>query len=136
MANPFLTEVIESIMILVFEFLGTLLLTCLYMSTASWPGCPGDYNTDSVGDFDGGYVGFFIGFFILLVFSARISGSHYNPGVTLAFMFRKDTGRFSRWLGLAYILAQIAGAFCGGFLAYFVFGAQAWIGICDTSLAF
>ena len=24
----------------------------------------------------------------------------------------------------------------GGFLAYFVFGAQAWIGICDNSLAF
>ena len=106
MAHAFVTEVIESIMILVFEFIGTLLLTTLYMSSATWGGC---YNNDatpeSPGDGDGGFVGFFIGFFILLVFSARISGSHYNPAVTLAFMFRKDTGRFSRWLGLAYMLA-------------------------------
>ena len=68
--------------------------------------------------------------------SARISGSHYNPGVTLAFMFRKDTGRFSRWLGLAYILAQVLGALCGGFLSYFVLGAQAWIGVCDHKMVF
>ena len=79
----------ESIMVLVFEMLGTFFLTMLYMACA--------HNMDMIG--------FFIGFFILLIFAARISGSHFNPGVTLAFMLRRETGRFSRWLGLAYMLA-------------------------------
>jgi glycerol uptake facilitator-like aquaporin len=58
----------------------------------------------------------FLGIFILIVLSAKISGSHYNPAITLAFMFRKDTGRFSRFLGFAYFLFQIAGAFAGSLL--------------------
>jgi glycerol uptake facilitator-like aquaporin len=61
---------------------------------------------------------------VLLIFSARISGSHFNPAVTVAFMFRKDTGRFSRVLGITYIIAQILGAMCGAFLAYTFFQAQ------------
>lgn len=79
-------------------------------------------------------ISFFLGFFILLIFSARISGSHYNPSVTLAFMFRKDTGRFSRWLGLAYIMFQFAGAWGGALLAYYCFGAHAYIGVCSKKL--
>ena len=86
--HEFVTTIIESLMILIFEMLGTFLLTSLYQSTMPV----------------GNYLGFFIGFFILLIFSARISGSHYNPCVTLAFMLRKDTGRFNRWIGLAYML--------------------------------
>jgi len=53
----------------------------------------------------GDLAGLLTGFFILLIFSARISGSHFNPAITLAFMFRRDTGRFSRLLGLLYIAA-------------------------------
>jgi len=91
-------------------------------------------DTGSVNTGDGGMISFFLGFFILLIFSARISGSHYNPSVTLAFMFRKDTGRFSRWLGLAYILFQFAGAWLGALLAYYCFGAHAYIGVCSKKL--
>jgi glycerol uptake facilitator-like aquaporin len=53
-----------------------------------------------------------------LIFGAKVSGSHYNPAITVAFMFRKDTGRFSRPLGIAYIIFQFAGAFLGGLLAF------------------
>ena len=60
-----------------------------------------------------------LGFFVLLIFGAKVSGSHYNPAVTLAFMFRRDTGKFSRMLGIAYILFQFIGAFFGGLLAFF-----------------
>lgn len=63
--------------------------------------------------------GFLLGFFVLLIFGAKVSGSHYNPAVTFAFMFRRDTGKFSRKLGIAYILFQIMGAFLGGLLAFF-----------------
>ena len=34
-------------------------------------------------------------------------------------MFRRDTGKFSRPLGVAYILFQMIGGFFGGFLGYF-----------------
>jgi len=95
----------ESLLILFFEFLGTLLLTSLYT------GCYA-YNDTA---------GLLCGFFILLIFSARISGSHFNPAITLAFMFRKDTGRFSRLLGLLYIAAQYAGALCGAIIGYNLF---------------
>lgn len=61
-------------------------------------------------------------FYILLVLGAKISGSHYNPAVTLAFMFRKDTGRFSRPLGIAYIITQFLGAFCGSLTAWLLEG--------------
>lgn len=98
----------ESLLILLFEFLGTLLLTALYTGCYTYSdGC-----------------GLLCGFFILLIFSARISGSHFNPAITLAFMFRRDTGRFSRLLGLLYIAAQYAGAFCGAIIAYNLFEAD------------
>lgn len=99
----------ESLLILLFEFLGTLLLTSLYNSCFQ--------------SADG--VGLLCGFFVLLIFSARISGSHFNPAITLAFMFRRDTGRFSRLLGLLYIAAQYAGALFGAIISYNLFQANA-----------
>ena len=98
----------ESLLILLFEFLGTCFLTSLFNSC---------YTASDL-------AGLLCGFFILLIFSARISGSHFNPAITLAFMFRRDTGRFSRMLGLLYILAQYAGAFVGAILSYNLFKAN------------
>jgi len=91
----------DSILILIFEFLGTLFLALLYNCTSQY--------------FD--FTGFLLGVFVLIIFGAKISGSHYNPAVTLAFMFRRDVGRFSRILGIAYIIFQFGGAFCGCLLA-------------------
>ena len=84
--SEFHSTVKESLLRLVFEGMGTAMLTSLFLSTRGF-GLP-----------------FFIGFFVLLVFSARISGSHFNPAVTLAFMIRKETGGFSRLLGIAFIV--------------------------------
>jgi glycerol uptake facilitator-like aquaporin len=89
-------------MILIFEMFGTGMLTMLFLSA---------YNAMSL----------FIGFFVLLIFSARISGSHYNPIVTLAFMLRKDAGQFNRWLGILYMVAQVAGAMLGAMFAFYCF---------------
>lgn len=90
----------DSLLILIFEFMGTAMLSLLYNNCSLY--------------FELG--GFLLGIWVLIIFSAKISGSHYNPAVTLAFMFRKDVGRFSRVLGLAYIIFQLAGAFCGTLL--------------------
>ena len=48
--------------------------------------------------------GLLFGLWVLLIIGIRISGAHYNPAVTFAFMVRKNTGSFTRLLGLAYIL--------------------------------
>ena len=71
----------------------------------------------------------YLGFFLLLILSAPISGSHYNPAVTLAFMFRRDVGRFSRMLGIFFIICQFLGGLCGAILAFDVLGATARLGI-------
>ena len=115
--HDFQTTIKESLLRLVFELMGTCLLTSLWLSAVT----------------SGDSIGFFVGFFVLLVFSARISGSHFNPAVTLAFMVRKETGGFSRVLGIAYMLFQIAGGLLGGLLGYTFFQAQPTIMLNMTS---
>ena len=105
MMNDCMATFKESILILLFEFLGTAFLTALFSSCYA----------------AGDPTGLLCGFFILLIFSARISGSHFNPAITLAFMFRRDTGRFSRKLGLLYILAQYLGSLIGALFCFNLF---------------
>jgi glycerol uptake facilitator-like aquaporin len=90
-------------MILFFEFLGTAMVTCLWNNSMYTP------------------FPVFISFFIVLIMGANISGSHYNPAVTLAFMFRKDNGRFRRLLGLLYMVAQFGGGIFGAVISYTMF---------------
>jgi len=51
----------------------------------------------------------------------RVSGAHYNPAVTFAWMLKPGNGdHFPKVLGLLYILAQYAGATLGALLAFFL----------------
>ena len=59
------------------------------------------------------------GLWILIVFAWKISGSHFNPAITLAFMFRRDSKVFPKTLGIAYIVAQVAGAFLAALVLVF-----------------
>lgn len=60
------------------------------------------------------------GLWILIIFGWRISGSHYNPAITFAYMFRKDNKQFPKSLGLAYIGMQILGAYLASLLLLFL----------------
>lgn len=75
----------SSLMKLLFELIGTMFLTLLF-------NCGGQ-NT-----------GLLLGLWVLTIFGLKISGAHYNPAVSFAYMLRKDIGNFPRLLGLAYIL--------------------------------
>jgi glycerol uptake facilitator-like aquaporin len=79
----------DSILILLFEFIGSTVLSALYSTALGYRD----------------YCGFLMGVYVILILGSKISGSHYNPAVTVAFMMRKDVGRFSRVLGIAYIIA-------------------------------
>ena len=83
---------------LIMEFTGTLLFTMFFTS-----------GSQSV---------ILLGLWILNVFFWKISGSHFNPAVTFAFIFRKNDGM--NWkAALAYIVAQILGAYVGALLVNF-----------------
>lgn len=59
------------------------------------------------------------GLWILIVFAWKISGSHFNPAITLAYMFRRDHKVFPKALGIAYIVSQIIGAFLAAIILVF-----------------
>ena len=55
-----------------------------------------------------------MGMFVLILFSARISGSHFNPIITFSYMIGNvKQGKFDRILGVLYMVSQFAGAFVG-----------------------
>ena len=101
-------------MILVYECVGTAMLTSLianYWAIKTLRITPGymDNNTIQTDN-----VGLLLGMFVTIMFSARISGSHFNPCITLGFMIGNvKIGKFDRILGFLYIAAQFVGAFLG-----------------------
>jgi len=51
-------------------------------------------------------VGLLLGIFVTIMFSARISGSHFNPCITFSYMIGNvKQGKFDRILGVLYICA-------------------------------
>jgi len=84
---------------LVMEMVGTLLLTMFFSSNSSST--------------------ILLGLWILNIFFWKISGSHFNPAVTFAYMFRKDDKKMGWKIALAYMVSQFFGAFIGALLLNF-----------------
>lgn len=57
------------------------------------------------------------GLTVLVYMGAHISGAHYNPVVSLAFIIKKDINRKDF---IFYVLSQITGATIGALLIYFL----------------
>jgi glycerol uptake facilitator-like aquaporin len=57
--------------------------------------------------------------FVLISLFASVSGSHFNPVVTLVFWIRKEIASAD---AAGYVVAQIAGAISGALLANLMFG--------------
>ena len=63
-----------------------------------------------------------MGMFVLIMFSARISGSHYNPIITFSYMIGNvRQGKFDRILGFFYIVSQVLGAMVGALYCTLIF---------------
>lgn len=56
--------------------------------------------------------------YVLITILGPISGAHFNPAVTLAFLIRRD---IATGLALLFVVMQIAGGICGALLAHFMF---------------
>jgi len=55
---------------------------------------------------------------VLITILGPVSGAHFNPAVTLAFLVRGEIGGRH---AAGYVLVQIFGALCGAWLAHFMF---------------
>ena len=55
---------------------------------------------------------------VLILVFGPISGAHFNPAVTLAFLIRKE---ITAHASLLYVLAQISGGIIGVFIAHLMF---------------
>jgi len=97
------------------EFVGTFFLILFVCGIQVNQGL---YPDGGVANIDKGLVSGFI--LVGLIFSfGRVSGAHFNPCVTLAFLLR---GAFNFWRFLTYITAQFAGAVSGAAVLYGLFG--------------
>lgn len=60
---------------------------------------------------------------VLISIFGPISGAHFNPAVTLAFVLRQE---LSARLALAYVAVQVAGAVAGVWVAHAMFAEPIW----------
>ena len=67
----------SSSLILLYEMVGTAMMTSLVVN----------YYNERLEHNDADNCGLLLGMFVTIMFSARISGSHFNPCITLGFMF-------------------------------------------------
>ena len=56
--------------------------------------------------------------FVLITMLGPVSGAHFNPAVTLAFLLRREIGAAQ---ALVYIIVQVVGAVLGALLAHAMF---------------
>jgi glycerol uptake facilitator protein len=108
----------NSILKLFFEALGTAFLTLTFNSTQKL-------------GFAQNQTALLLVLWVMSIFGMKISGAHYNPAISLSFCLRKDVGSFPRILAVAYIFAQIAGAFLGALISWFLYvnGTQVTSGL-------
>jgi len=83
---------------LIYEFIGTLLLTMTFLTHGAGTGR------------------ILLALWILTVFCWKVSGSHFNPCISMAYIFRKDTLGLPRLVAMFYMLVQVLGALCGALL--------------------
>jgi glycerol uptake facilitator-like aquaporin len=98
----------NSIYKLLFEGIGTMFLTIAF--NCSQKNNSFSYNQTAM----------LLVIWVLTIFGLKISGAHYNPCISVAYMLRKDVGSFPRILGVAYSVVQILGAFVGAMISWFL----------------
>jgi MIP family channel proteins len=97
------------------EFVGTLVLVLVITSVCAQNVLP---KAGSANALIGVNIGVACGIAFGIALSQRISGGHINPAVTLAFLV---LGAIKPIKALAYMAAQVLGAFVGAAITYFLY---------------
>lgn len=110
----------SSALILVFEAMGTAILTIMYriylLLALRLKGPQGEAVEFEVRS-SGLFMSFFFGYWVISFLSFHVTGAHFNPALSLAYLFKRDTG-FSKILVFFYFIAQSIGAVAGALLAF------------------
>src|ERR671911_622197 len=61
---------------------------------------------------------------VIILMFGPISGAHFNPAVTFAFLLRGEIGAAT---ALGFVLGQAAGGLCGTWLAHVMFEEPVWM---------
>ena len=97
------------------EFLGTALLLAIVVGS----GVMGDaLSADDAVALLGNTLATGAGLVVLILMFGPVSGAHFNPAVTLAFLMRRE---IAPGHALAYVAAQVAGGVAGVMLAHAMF---------------
>ena len=79
--------------------------------------------------------GMLLGLWVVTLFGLAISGSHFNPAVTIAVMLRKNSSFGSRrLLGIIYIAGQFLGGIAAAFVSKFLADSNEFHNIQATPL--
>lgn len=105
---------------LMFELIGTAFLTLAFNGSLYRPAGRIADAMVYIPNFPMNQTTILLTLWVLTIFGIKISGAHYNPAISFAFMLRKDVGHFPRPLALAYILAQCLGGFGGALVSWFL----------------
>ena len=97
----------SSVFILIFEAIGTAILTIMYriflLLSLRQTGVGG--KSEQVEQRSSGQViSFFFSYWVISFLANHVTGAHFNPAISLAYLFKRDTG-FSKILVLFYFIA-------------------------------
>lgn len=100
--------------------MGTAILTIMYriylLLAIRVPGVDGKSQELEMRS-SGLFMSFFFGYWVISFLSFHVTGAHFNPALSLAYLFKRETG-FSKILVLFYFIAQGIGAVAGALLAF------------------
>ena len=64
-------------------------------------------------------VAFLFSYWVVSFFSYTVSGAHYNPAVSFAFLFKPEAP-FNKILFFFYVISQMVGGLFGALLAFLI----------------
>lgn len=84
------------------ELVGTTFLTIFYRLFLDFDITRGGIKVSLVNE--SSLISFIFSYYVLSFITHKVTGSHFNPVITIAMFFKSDSG-FNRTMGIFYILA-------------------------------
>lgn len=112
-AKNLLHRKLDLCVIVIFEFMGTLLFTYCTLNLITLKKQAKSQNSQGFIVYE--FVDFSLAMLMCISFTRQFAGAVYNPAIVIFRMLRR-TDWYPLRVGILYIVSQFAGAICGGFI--------------------